>query len=142
MAVAVAFAAKLRIAGRDGFARQVRKCEIEMPDSGAHGGQPIRIRKRSAGIALGSPFFVKGHSGPKISRQTAVRHELRLVQEHVRTIKGRQIHLIAFHQTGNEAMIAGGRQESAGDGVMGLAELPYGRFRSPALIGECDRPSP
>jgi hypothetical protein len=39
-------------------------------------------------------------------------------------------------------MIARGRQECTADGVMGLAELPDGRFRSTVVIGELHRPSP
>src|SRR3984957_11389780 len=113
-----------------------------MPDSGAHGGKGVRIRERCGGIAPGGPFLVKGQAGPKVSRESAVRHELRLVQERVRTIESRQIHLIAFYLTGKKAMIARGRQECTADGVMGLAELPDGRFRSTVVIGELHRPSP
>src|SRR3984957_7693633 len=105
-----------------------------MPDSGAHGGKGVRIRERGGGIAPGGPFLMKGQAGPKVPRERAVRHELRLVQEHVRTIESRQIHLIDLYLTGKKAMIAAGRQERAADGVMGLAELPDGRFRSAVVI--------
>ncbi len=120
-----------RVLGCHRVAGKIREGEIERLRAGMHGGELVGVRQSGARIALRGPLLVILEPGPIVSCQGAVRGQFRLVQKYMRAVEGRQVQLVALHLTCEKALIAGWRQECAGDDIPGLGKLADGASDAP-----------
>jgi hypothetical protein len=93
-------------------------------------------------IAAGGELLVPGSPGPVIAAERSVVLQPGAVQVGGRAVEAGEKELVAAHLAGQEAMVAGRRQDGAGDALERLYELGHARARAAVVVGERDGPAP
>ena len=110
------------VAQRDVDAAEIREAEVEAV-AGDELGRLVGIAERSVVVAARGEAVLEGVARPELADERAVLGQRRVVQEHMATVELREPQLAAPQLAGEEAMVAGRRQEGAGDEATGLLQL-------------------